>query len=491
MNRRQTLISLTLLITLFAGSALFAQGEGYSRALYNDQQAGSGLSAQQNEIRRIAQNVLPAVVYINVVDVVKQQVQTQQNPFQFFFGQQAPPSSGNDQQNKAQPQTREFRQEGLGSGVIVRKSGRTVYVLTNNHVAGTADEITVHLYDGRTFTGTLVGTDARKDLALVKFETSETIPVAILGDSSQVQVGDISFAVGSPFGFSSTFTSGIISAVGRSGGPDGSASLTDYIQTDAAINPGNSGGALVNIDGQVIGINTWIASQSGGSIGLGFAIPINNAKQTIEDLISSGKVEYGWLGIYMGNPSDNIIAGMDLKGRNGAFVFNVFKDSPAMKGGIRPGDMIISVNNQTMKSSDEIMQKVAALAPGSTYQFGIIRDGKEMNMRVRITTRAPEDQISSSSVALWPGMTVVGITDEIRKQLNISGSAGNVMIGAVEEGSPAYTAGFRSGDIVKEINRTRIASIRDFYREFNTEGNGELIFKINRQETDLILGLVQ
>ncbi len=485
--KRKQITAAVLILVFTAGSFVFAQGDGYSRALYNQQQETPGLALQQNETRQIAQKVLPSVVYIDVVDIVQKQVVNPVNPFQFFFGQQNPGS----QQEQQEPQTREFRQEGLGSGVIVRKSGNQVYVLTNNHVAGNADEITVHLYDGRTFSGTLVGADPRKDLALVKFETYEEVPVAELGDSSKVQVGDIAFAVGSPFGFSSTFTSGIISALGRTGGPDGNNSLTDYIQTDAAINPGNSGGALVNIEGQVIGINTWIASQSGGSIGLGFSIPINNAKKTIDDLISSGKVEYGWLGISMGTPSDNILTGMEIEGRSGAFVFSVYKDSPAMKSGILPGDFIVSIDNRSIESSEEVMQQVASLVPNKTYRFDIIRNGREETLRVRLAIRATEDEIQADTAHLWPGMTVVGITDEIRTQLNIENSAGKVLIGAVAEGSPAYTAGFRSGDIVRQVNNRKIGGLQDFYREFNSEDSDELIFKVTRQQSDIILGLVR
>ncbi len=486
--KRKTLLQLASvsLLILMAVSA-FGQVSGYSQALYTaSSRSGGGLKALQDDFRRVANTALPVVVSLDVVDVVEQTVSSRQSPFEFFFGRPDPRNN-----NEEEPQTREYRQEGLGSGVIVQKTGRTVYVLTNHHVAGSADEITVNLYDGRSFSAELVGSDARKDLALVKFETAENIPVAELGDSDATQVGDIVFAVGNPLGFESTFTSGIVSAVGRDGGPDLNSSLTDYIQTDAAINRGNSGGALVNIDGQVIGINTWIASQSGGSIGLGFAIPINNAKKTIQDLIRSGKVEYGWLGISMGDPSDNIVEDMDLEGKKGSFVFNVYKDSPAMNGGIRPGDLITSIDSRNVDSSDKLLQEVAALEPGRTYRFGLIRDGREMTTRVRIATREAEDAIRSNVAKLWPGMTVVKITDEIRTRLDLPRSNGEIMVGAVEEDSPAYSAGFRSGDIIKEVNRQKVGSTRDFYRVFNSEDDDELIFKINRQGNDIILGLVR
>ncbi|WP_319559651.1 Do family serine endopeptidase [Marispirochaeta sp.] len=487
MKRKLFSIITILFFTLGMTATAFGQTEGYSRALYSPgNSTNQSLRGLQNDFRKVAQAALPVVVSLDVVDVVEQQVRNPKSPFDFFFGN---PNNRNNQEKE--PETREFRQQGLGSGVIVQKTGRTVYVLTNHHVAGTADEITINLYDGRSFSGTLVGSDSRKDLALVKFETAENIPVAKLGDSDQSQVGDIVFAVGNPLGFESTFTYGIISAVGRTGGPGVEGNLTDYIQTDAAINRGNSGGALVNIDGDVIGINTWIASQTGGNIGIGFSIPINNAKKTIQDLIESGEVQYGWLGISMGDPSENIARDMGFNGQKGSFVFNVYKDSPAMKGGIRPGDLITSIDGKRVNSSDKLLQEVAALEPGRTYSFGLIRDGSAQTVRVRIATRAPEDAIRSNVANLWPGMTVVGITDEIRDRLDLPRNMGNVMVGAVEQGSPAYNAGFRSGDIIKEINRTRIESSRDFYRVFNAEESDELIFKVNRQGNDMILGLVR
>ena len=485
MKRNRTFI-LFLVLALIAGGSVFGQVNSYSRAIYNAAATDMGLEGLQNEFRRVAQTALPVVVALDVVDVVERQVRTQQSPFDFFFGR-----PNQQDQNQNEPQTQEYRQEGLGSGVIVQKTGRTVYILTNYHVAGEADEITVNLYDGRSYSASLVGSDPRKDLALVSFETAENIPVATLADSSEVQVGDIAFAVGNPLGFESTFTSGVVSAVGRSGMPGMEGNLTDYIQTDAPINRGNSGGALVNIRGEVIGINTWIASQSGGSIGLGFAIPINNATKTIQDLIRSGEVEYGWLGISMGDPGDNIRSDMGLEGKNGSFVYNVYKDSPAMKGGIRPGDLITSIDGDQLQNSDELLQEVAALEPGQTYRFGVYRNGRNETLRVRITTRAPEDAIRSNAANLWPGMTVVGITDEIRKRLDLPRNLGDIMVGAVEEGSPAYSAGFRSGDIIKQINRTDVGSVGEFYRVFNSEENDEVIFKVNRQGTDMILGLVR
>jgi serine protease Do len=212
--KRQRIVLTILVLLLTAGVSAFGQVDSLSRGLYIASGAGQGLRGIQDEFRRVANTSLPAVVSLDVVDVVERQVGTPRSPFDFFFGR-----PGTPEQDQEEPQTQEFRQEGLGSGVIVQKSGRTVYVLTNHHVAGSADEITVNLYDGRTFSATLVGSDPRKDLALVKFETAENIPVATMGDSSLVQPGDLVFAVGNPLGFESTFTFGIVSAVERSGGP--------------------------------------------------------------------------------------------------------------------------------------------------------------------------------------------------------------------------------------------------------------------------------
>ncbi|MEW5814884.1 MAG: trypsin-like peptidase domain-containing protein, partial [Spirochaetota bacterium] len=248
----------------------------------------------QNSFREIAAKVLPVVVEVDVVDVLKQNAPQFSSPFDFFFSPR--------QDENQNPQEREYKRYGLGSGVMIRKIGDKVYVLTNNHVVGQAEEIKVKLEDRRQFKAKIVGKDEKKDLALIVFETKENVPIAEMGDSSRLKVGDWVLAVGNPLGFESTVTAGIVSAVGRKSqlGSD-VATFTDYIQTDAAINQGNSGGALVNLAGQVVGLNTWIASPSGGSIGIGFAIPINNAKKAIEDFISQGRIEYGWLGINIGD----------------------------------------------------------------------------------------------------------------------------------------------------------------------------------------------
>lgn len=485
MNIRKTFIIFLILIIGITGF-MSAESNYYT---YNRSQNTNHLEAIQNANREIAKAILPAVVSIDVVNIIERQNNGNlfSSPLEFFFGR---PEQNKD--NERKPETQEYRSTAMGSGVIVRKVNKTVYVLTNNHVVGDADEIIIHLNDERTFEAEIVGTDPRRDIALVKFETREDIPIARLGDSDKVQVGDISFAVGNPLGFSSTFTSGVISAVGRNGGNRMGAGITDFIQTDAAINPGNSGGALVNIYGEVIGINTWIASQTGGNIGLGFSIPINRAKEIIDDLIESGKVEYGWLGISMGvgDLSDNLIESMNLRNRSGAFVFNVYKDSPAWDGGIKPGDFITSIDNKKIEDGNDLLKIVGNLEPGRQYLFKIVRKSKPITVNVDITARGDEDAIRNNANNLWPGLTVVEITDEIQKGLNLPKNIGKVLVGSVAEGSPAYKAGMRYGDIIKEINKKKINNLMDFYEILN-RSTDELIFKINKQGTDVILGIIQ
>ncbi len=435
------------------------------------------MMAYQDAFRRVARAVLPVVVKIDVVDIIRQEARP--SPFQFFFG----PRSGNE------PEIREYRRPGLGSGVLVRRAGNKVYVLTNEHVVGDADEITVSLHDGQMFDATLVGTDSNRDLALVVFETRDDLPMAILGDSDELQVGDWAFAVGNPLGYESTITAGIISALGRRSGPgNGISGLTDYIQTDAAINQGNSGGALVNLRGEVIGINSWIASQTGGSVGLGFAIPINNAKRVIDEFIAYGEVEYGWLGIRYGGAITNELAdSLNLRNSRGAFVGSVFEDSPAQRAGIYPGDVITEIDGERIDDWNDLLNIVADLPPGSASNFEIIRENRPIVLRVRISRRTEETQTAHS----WPGFTVVPLTDQIREGLSLRNESGKVVVSAVDAGGPAVDAGIRRGDIIRRIGNETVNDIAEFYELVNERSDEELMFRIARQGREFLIGLVR
>jgi len=435
----------------------------------------------QHAYRQVAQKVLPVVVQIDVVDVVKQTVPQFQSPFDYFFGPR--------EKGKA-PLEQEFKRYGLGSGVIVKRAGTKVYVLTNNHVAGEADEISIRLYDKRQYTATLVGRDPNKDLALVVFETSEDVPISEFGDSDKVQVGDIVFAVGNPMGFTSSVTSGIVSAVGRQPLPSsGVASFTDYIQTDAAINQGNSGGPLMDIYGRVIGINTWISSPSGGSVGLGFTVPINNAKKAIEDFITKGKVEYGWLGVNISDLTPEVKQDLGIGSAGGSFVYNVYKGSPADKAGIIPGDFITKVDGEPVADSTHFLFLVAKLVPKQTYEFELLREGSEVRVSVRIAERLEEEKIARQVKNLWPGMFVVRITEEIEKQLDLPKKYGDLVVAQVQQDTPAAVAGIRPGDIVMEVNGKKVTTIREFYSALNSPDGRTVMFRLYRQGQEIIVGL--
>jgi serine protease Do len=443
------------------------------------------LEQVQYSFRGVAQAVLPVIVEINTIEVVTQRVPRFQSPWDFFFG---------NPENR-QPQDREFRQPGLGSGVIVRKDGNRVYVLTNNHVAGEAAEISISLHDEREFKGKLVGADPRRDLAVVVFETREEVPVAKLGDSDSLQVGDLVLAVGNPFGFESTVTMGIISALGRRAAAGATvANLTDYIQTDAAINPGNSGGALVNLRGEVIGINTWIASQTGSNTGLGFAVPINNAKKTVSDLLSKGKVEYGWLGVQINDLDSRLYPGVkeDFKiaDKTGAFVFNVFKGSPAHKAGLLPGDYVTSIAGQSVRNADNLTQIVGNLPAGKDYELKLVRAGVPMALTIHLAARQEEKEIAAQSKNLWPGLYVGVITDDIRKQVKLPDSIKGPIVAAVVEGSPAAIAGIKQGDVILKVNDRETKSIFDFYKALN-DAPKEAMLRLYREENEVVIGLVK
>lgn len=424
----------------------------------------SVVESMQAVFRSVSDAVLPAVVELDVTETKTRQA----NPFDdfpfFFFNQDGD-----------KPQ--EYEQQGLGSGVIVRKNGKTFYVLTNNHVAGSANDISVKLSDGRTFKGKLVGTDERKDIALVSFESDDSsITVATLGDSDSVHQGDICFAMGTPLGYYSSVTQGIVSATGRSG--NGIGNISDFIQTDAAINQGNSGGPLVNIYGEIIGINTWIASQSGGSQGLGFAIPINNIKKAIDSFISGGKITYGWMGITLIDIEDSYKEELKVKGKEGSLVAQVFLDSPASKAGVHAGDYIISLNGKAVKSSDQLVREVGDISAGESAVFVVLRNGKEVTLRAKVEER--KDETVSNNSKLWPGFTAVPLTADVRKQLKLEDKVKGVLVVNIVSKSPAAVLSLRNGDVITAVNGKEIKNITEFYNLISDDSNKDIWFDVLR-----------
>ena len=403
----------------------------------------------QQAFTQVADLVLPAVVEVNVMQIVEHQPQSL---FDFFFGPQ---------------QDGERQLPGLGSGVIVQAEGGTVYVVTNYHVVLDADEINIVLHDRREFTAHLVGGDERTDLALLEFESTEDFPVIEFANSDGVRVGHWVLAIGNPFGFESTVTVGIVSAVGRTaqpGMPVGGA--TEYIQTDAAINPGNSGGALVDLSGRLVGINSWIASQTGGSVGIGFAIPTNVVRRVVSDLIAEGRVIYGWLGVTPVTPTAQALPGLKedlgVAEVGGVLIDNVLKGSPAVDAGIRPGDFVTAVNGTEVSEAVEFVRHVGDYRPGTEITLALVRAGEEQTISVTLGEQ-PSPEETQDPANLWPGMNIVPITDQLRQQAGIPGAIDGVIAIRVFGNSPAAMAGLQRGDVIERMNGESIDSAQAFY----------------------------
>ena len=423
---------------------------------------GGQVDAQslQRSFREVAAFTLPSIVQIDVEEVQQQGPGDQFSSPWFDFFMEEPDTDV--------PQEREFRSQGLGSGIVVERVGGTYYVLTNNHVIGNADAITVRLDSLDEYPAQVVGRDTRKDLAMVSFESEETIPLARLGDSDVLQVGDWVLALGSPYGFQSTVTAGIVSALGRRGGPSGN--ISDFIQTDAAINRGNSGGALVNLNGEVVGINTWITTQTGGSVGLGFSIPINNVARVIDDFIETGAVQYGWLGVIIRSLDDDLRDSLRIPSRDGAFVHHIFLDSPAAKGGLMPGDTVVAIDGVPIKTSDELVLMVGEFPVEQVVTFDLLRGGEREVVSVEIGQRESEAAIANLNTRLWPGFTVYPLTDELRLDSEIPADLGGLVVSNVEPRSPGALSEARVGDVITHVDGRPVADLLDFYQLLNAGG---------------------
>jgi serine protease Do len=350
----------------------------------------------------------------------------------------------------------EYKQHGLGSGVIVSSDG---YILTNNHVVGNADEIHVTLQDKREFTAKVIGKDAKTDLGLIKIDTKDALPVAPLGDSNTTDVGDWVIAIGNPFNVGMTVTAGIVSAKGRILGGD----YDDFIQTDASINPGNSGGPLINTRGEVIGINTAIYSRTGANNGIGFAIPIDMARNVMDQLKAHGRVIRGWLGVEIQEVTPDLAQSFGLPRPEGALVASADKDGPAGKGGIERGDIVLSFNGHPVDDEHELPALVAQTPINTEVPVEVVRNGKHMTLEVTIGERK-EPEVASAKAeepgGNW-GMQVGDITPEIAQQFHLEGTKG-VVIQKVAPDSPSADAGLQPGDVVLEVNHDKVAAVSDF-----------------------------
>lgn len=354
----------------------------------------------------------------------------------------------------------------LGSGFIINPDG---YIVTNNHVAQGASEITVKLGDGREFAARIVGRDPKTDLALLKIDASG-LPVVPLGDSSQLRVGEPVMAIGNPFGLQQTVTTGIVSATGRviGGGP-----YDDFIQTDASINPGNSGGPLVNLRGEAIGINTAIFTRSGGSIGIGFAIPVELAKPILTELAETGVVERGWLGVAIQQLTPQLAQAFGLSEAKGALVTSVVEGSPAMKAGLKAGDVLLEYDGRRLAGLGDLPRLVAATPVGKEVTLEVVRDGKRVMPTAKIARLEEPEPLAMAGKDTKSSLGLAGqtLTPELARELGLEEKHG-VVIRGVEDGSPAAAAGVLPGDVIVEVNRRRVASLQDMRRALKDQPEG-------------------
>ncbi|MGR3220179.1 MAG: Do family serine endopeptidase [Candidatus Anammoxibacter sp.] len=401
----------------------------------------------------------------------EQQFRGPQDFFDFFGGGGQP-----DRRFKGKVPKREFKQRGLGTGVIVDEKG---YILTNNHVVEGADEIKVILGDKREFVGTVVGTDPQSDIAVIKIEGSD-LTAASLGDSDELRAGNWAIAIGNPFGLSQTVSLGVISATGRAN--IGIAQYEDMLQTDAAINPGNSGGPLINIKGEVIGINTAIFTKTGGYQGIGFAIPINMARVIMQSLIKTGRVARGWLGVVIQDLTPALIKQFDVSLKEGVLIADVQDNSPASDAGMQVGDIIIAYESKHIRDVNHLRNVVAQTEIGKDVTVDILRNGKEKSLKIKIKEQ-PSDLFASaggSQGTINIGLTVQNLTNELAKNLNIDENNG-VVVTEVVPGSPAAEAEIREGDLIKEVNRQKVKDVDEFWRVIkSTSGNKEILFLAKR-----------
>ncbi len=433
----------------------------------------------QTSFAPIVDKDLPAVVNISSSKLVRNSGSVPtifMDPFfrQFFgddFGRQARPPSN-------------AKQTGLGSGVIVRADG---YILTNNHVIDGATDIDVTLLDKRKFKAKIIGTDSKTDLGVLKIDAKD-LPTLTLGDSTRVRVGDIALAMGQPFGLGQTVTMGIISAKGRNGLGiiEG---YEDFIQTDAAINPGNSGGALVDVRGDLIGINTAILTRNGGgNQGVGFAVPINLAHGVMDQMIAHGKVSRGYMGIGLQDIDPTMARQLRMTDLRGVLVNHVEPGSPAEKAGIQGGDVIRDVNGEPAVDTNSLRLRISSMTPGTTVQVKLLRDGAEHTVSLKLVeapgmvsraTPAPGDRGQSSNAL--DGVQVETLSPQDRQDLRLGSSIQGVVLTDVAPGSPAADAGLQPGDVIQEVNRERIASVSDFDRAIRRSQGRVLMVLVNRR----------
>ena len=431
--------------------------------------AGLPMSVDGQQVPSLAplvKKVGPAVVNIST----KGHVEVSRNPlmqdpfFRHFFNM------------PDQPQQQQQEVQALGSGVIV--DADKGYILTNNHVIEHADKITVTLEDNRVFDAKVVGADPDTDIAVIKID-AKNLTALPLGDSEKLQVGDFVVAIGNPFGLDHTVTSGIVSGLGRA--RLHGQRFQNFIQTDAAINPGNSGGALIDLQGKLVGINSAILSQSGGNIGIGFAIPINMAKQVMEQLIKHGKIERGILGVRVQPLTPQMAEAFGVKQTSGALVAQVADGSPAEKAGLKQGDIITAVNGKEIERPQDLVNAIGLKPVGTKVELTIIRDGKELTKTATIGSPSENEVAGGSLAPHFKGATF----SDLDERSPLFGKVRGVMVSNVKDGSPAAAAGLQEGDVVTSVNRQPVENLKQF--EKAVKGKERLLLNVRRGNAALFI----
>jgi serine protease Do len=486
LNKRFFVILLIAIVAGFAGCKSKLLGGEDVPAPAPPPPAPISVAGVRTSYADVVERTSPAVVRIDAE--IKTKVQSMQFPFgddDLFRGMPMQPS-----------QPREQIQRGIGSGVIVSADGT---ILTNNHVVEGASKITVQMSNDKTFDAKVVGADKPSDLAVLKIE-AQNMPFLTLGDSDSVRVGDIVLAIGNPLGIGQTVTAGIISAKGRRTGLSDGSSFEDFLQTDAPINRGNSGGALVNLNGELIGINSQILSSggtNGGNIGIGFSIPSNMARNVMEQLLKDGKVHRGMLGIYIQNITEDTAKADGLQDTEGVLVSDVTSGSAAEKAGIKRYDIITAVNGEKIEDSNVFRNKVASTPPGTDIKLTVVRDGREQEITAKLdefsdkaTQRSQndqdEDQVAPEKESGKLGLSLQPITPQVARQLKLTTDNG-LVITDVDPTGPAAEAGLGRGDVILEINKKPVASVEDVQAALAKAGSNPILLLVSRQGRTIVL----
>jgi len=470
-----------LLISLFAvgiGVGQLVRGATDSREVA----APTPRTLQQIDFVSLAKKIGPAVVHVATTQTTRPTPNTPNNPndnddqfdefWRRFFGG-PPPGQGQGPS----------RRQGLGSGFLIDRNGT---ILTNNHVVENADKIIVRLSDQREMPAKLLGRDPKTDIAVIKIEAKDDLPVVTLGDADKLEVGEWVAAMGSPFGLDNTITAGIVSAKGRA---LGAGPYDDFIQTDASINPGNSGGPLINMAGQVIGINTAIFSRNGGNMGIGFAISINLVKDLLPELREKGKVTRGWLGVAVQQVTPELASSLGIGEPRGALVAGVNDGSPAARVGMKVGDVIISFDGKPIKESSQLPLLVARTPIGKTVPVTVLRNNQQLTMNTTIAVLKDEEIVAAASPTQQEfGLTVQQVTPQIARSLGLDKPQG-VVVTAVDPTSAAAESGLHEGDLILEIDRRPIGTLAEFNQAIKAGANKNLLFLVRRGENTLFLAL--